>query len=57
MMDPTGGMAGKGLIALAVIVALLWIFAPWAWAAGISLALAIGFFALLLFILSNARYT
>ena len=56
-MDPTGGMAGKGLIALAVIVALLWIFAPWAWAAGISAALVIGFFSLLLFILSNARFT
>lgn len=56
-MDPTGGLAGKGFIALIVAIVLLWIFAPWAWAAGISAALAIGFFAVVLFILSNARYT
>lgn len=51
-MDPTGGFAGKGLIALIVAIVLLWIFAPWEVAAGVS-----GFFAFVLFILANARDT
>lgn len=56
-MDPTGGFAGKGFVAVLVVVALLWIFAPFAWAAGISLVLFVAFLALILFIVSNARYT
>lgn len=56
-MDPSGGMFGIILVAITVIIALLWVFAPHAWALGITIALGIAFVCLVIYVLSTARFT
>jgi hypothetical protein len=56
-MDPTGGMGLWLLLAVIAIVIVLWIFAPFNWALGVSLVLGGLFVAFILFVFSNARFT
>lgn len=56
-MDPTGGLGLPLLIVVVAIIACVWIFAPLAWALGVSVVLGGGFVALMLYVLSNARFT
>lgn len=56
-MDPSGGWFGYILIAIVVIIAGLWIFAPHAWALGISIGLAVIFIVFVFYILSNTKFT
>lgn len=56
-MDPTGGWGLKLLLILVVAIILLWVFAPHAWALGISIALGVAFVVFILYVLSTARYT
>jgi hypothetical protein len=56
-MDPTGGWGLKILIAVIAIIIAIWIFAPFAWALGISIALAAAFIGFVLYVCSNTRFT
>ena len=56
-MDPTGGLGFYALIAMVIAIIALWLFAPTAWAIGLSIGVAVVVLGGLLYILSTARYT
>lgn len=56
-MDPTGGWAFKILNVLLIAMILLCLFAPTAWAIGISVVGVVIFVGFLLYVLSYTRYT
>lgn len=56
-MDPTGGLGLWLLLGVVVAGVLLWLFAPIAWAVGITVGLAVVVIGFILYVLSNARYT
>ena len=55
-MDPTGGFGLPLLLVVAVIILAMWLFAPSGWALGVSFVFGGGFLALLIWVLSNARF-
>jgi hypothetical protein len=56
-MDPTGGIGLWALLGVIIAVVLLWIFAPFNWALGISIVLVVAFVAFIVWVFSNARFT
>lgn len=56
-MDPSGGAFGIAFIVNAIIIAMVWLLAPFNWALGITIALVVLFVVFVVFILSNARFT
>lgn len=56
-MDPTGGAGLWVLVAIIAIIAAVWIFAPTAWAIGVTVGLVALFVAFIVFVFSNARFT
>lgn len=56
-MDPTGGLGLYAIFAMVIGIIALWIFAPTAWAIGLSIALAAVVLGGLIYIISNAHYT
>lgn len=56
-MDPSGGWFLWILIAIIIAIVLLWVFAPHAWALGISAVLVVAFVIFVVTILSGTRFT
>lgn len=56
-MDPTGGMAGIGLLVILVAVIVSLFVFPWQAVLTVGVIVLAIFMAFVLYILSNARYT
>lgn len=56
-MDPSGGWFGYIFIGILVVLALLWIFAPFIVAVGATIGLGVLFFGFVFYILSNTKFT
>jgi hypothetical protein len=56
-MFPASGFFATLLVAITVIIALAWVFAPHAWALGITIVLVIAFVCFVAYVLSNTRFT
>lgn len=56
-MNPTGRFGLWALLGIAVLAVILFIFAPFNWALGISIAVFVAFVVFLFWILSGTRFT
>ena len=55
-MDPTGGIGLWAALGILVVIALLWVLAPFWWALGVSVALVVAFIAFIFVVFSNASF-